>query len=330
MEGVGARLGRSSTRYGPATVFSGPVRKWKKRWVHVSPSNNHNNNNHSNQNHHHHHTNNNVNNVVNGSTANGNNGSHLLLFKWTPLTQRDGSNNNSNVNGNSSTSNGEKSSAKDDATPEEPPRRKFKYIPVFFMLIFCGSNVAGFEALFGRLPDYKALRPFRTEYDVQVEGHEIALSLCHASKLGLVKTVVVCSLSKTFVVFVFGFLFPSDLCAPWMHDDLGCLTMQIAVLEEQKQALENEAAEIPDNEAKPADTDPNTVEPTPRTDGFDEKPDINDVPMEENQDDGQIVRQDLNESTLDLSLGLTAHDGDSDSKTDQTRDGKLERLNSSR
>ncbi|KAL5775221.1 hypothetical protein ACOSP7_012778 [Xanthoceras sorbifolium] len=233
MEGVGARLGRSSTRYGPATVFSGPVRKWKKRWVHVSPSNNHNNNNHSNQNHHHHHTNNNVNNVVNGSTANGNNGSHLLLFKWTPLTQRDGSNNNSNVNGNSSTSNGEKSSAKDDATPEEPPRRKFKYIP-------------------------------------------------------------------------------------------------IAVLEEQKQALENEAAEIPDNEAKPADTDPNTVEPTPRTDGFDEKPDINDVPMEENQDDGQIVRQDLNESTLDLSLGLTAHDGDSDSKTDQTRDGKLERLNSSR
>uniref|UniRef100_A0A1D1ZAJ3 Protein CONTINUOUS VASCULAR RING 1 n=1 Tax=Anthurium amnicola TaxID=1678845 RepID=A0A1D1ZAJ3_9ARAE len=36
MEGVGARLGRSSTRYGPVTVFSGPVRRWKKRWVHVS------------------------------------------------------------------------------------------------------------------------------------------------------------------------------------------------------------------------------------------------------------------------------------------------------
>ncbi|KAF2530928.1 hypothetical protein F2Q70_00032891 [Brassica cretica] len=39
MEGVGGRLGRSSTRYGgPATVFTGPVRKWKKKWVHVSPS----------------------------------------------------------------------------------------------------------------------------------------------------------------------------------------------------------------------------------------------------------------------------------------------------
>ncbi|TXG69691.1 hypothetical protein EZV62_004626 [Acer yangbiense] len=226
MEGVGARLGRSSTRYGPATVFSGPVRKWKKRWIHVSPSNN--NNNHSNQNHHHHHNNNNV---VNGSTANGNNGSHLLLYKWTPLIQKDGSINNSNGNVNS---NGEKSSAKEDTTPEEePPRRKFKYIP-------------------------------------------------------------------------------------------------IAVLEEQKKASEIEAVENPDNEVKPADTEANTAEPTPRTGGFDEKPDINDVPMEENQDDGQIVRQDLNESTLDLSLGLKAHDGDSDSKTDQTRDGKLERLNSNR
>ncbi|KAK3218900.1 hypothetical protein Dsin_012870 [Dipteronia sinensis] len=178
MEGVGARLGRSSTRYGPTTVFSGPVRKWKKRWIHVSPSNN--NNNHSNQNHHHH----NNNNVVNGSTANGNNGSHLLLYKWTPLIQKDGSNNNSNGNVNS---NGEKSSAKDDTTPEEePPRRKFKYIP-------------------------------------------------------------------------------------------------IAVLEEQKKASEIEAAENPGNEAKPADTEANTAEPIPRTGGFGEKPDINDVPMEENQ-----------------------------------------------
>ncbi|KAK2653017.1 hypothetical protein Ddye_012873 [Dipteronia dyeriana] len=228
MEGVGARQGRSSSRYGPPTVFSGPVRKWKKRWIHVSPSNI-NNNNHSNQNHHHHHHNNN--NVVNGSTVNGNNGSHLLLYKWTPLIQKDGSNNNSNGNVNS---NGEKSSAKDDMTPEEePPRRKFKYIP-------------------------------------------------------------------------------------------------IAVLEEQKKASEIEAAENPNNEAKPADTEANTAEPTHRTCGFDEKPDINDVPMEENQDNGQIVRQDLNESTLDLSLGLKAHKGDSNSKTNQTRDGKLERLNSNR
>lgn len=35
------------------------------------------------------------------------------------------------------------------------------------------------------------------------------------------------------------------------------------------------------------------------------------------QDEEKIVRQDLNES-LDLSLGLKAHEGDSDSKADQT------------
>lgn len=34
METAGTRMGsRSSTRYGPASVFSGPVRKWKKRWI---------------------------------------------------------------------------------------------------------------------------------------------------------------------------------------------------------------------------------------------------------------------------------------------------------
>ncbi|KAF2285711.1 hypothetical protein GH714_007322 [Hevea brasiliensis] len=41
MEGVGSRLGRASSRYGPsatAAVFNGPVRKWRKKWVHVSPS----------------------------------------------------------------------------------------------------------------------------------------------------------------------------------------------------------------------------------------------------------------------------------------------------
>ncbi|KAJ4975284.1 hypothetical protein NE237_000390 [Protea cynaroides] len=107
MEGVGARLGRSSTRYGPATVFTGPVRKWKKKWIHVSPSNTANN--HSSQ----------------SNGANGNNGSHLLLYKWTPLSQ---SNNN----------NGDKTTAKDEnaaaaaatAASEEPPRRKFRYVPI--------------------------------------------------------------------------------------------------------------------------------------------------------------------------------------------------------
>ncbi|XP_039044048.1 putative uncharacterized protein DDB_G0280071 [Hibiscus syriacus] len=114
MEGVLARFGRSSTRYGPATVFTGPVRKWKKKWVHVSPSNtgNSNNNNPSqNKNNNHHSTN---------GISNGNNGSHLVLFKWTPLSQSQ--NNYSSTN---------YSSMEDDvATPGEPPRRKFKYIPI--------------------------------------------------------------------------------------------------------------------------------------------------------------------------------------------------------
>ncbi|XVF27983.1 hypothetical protein REPUB_Repub14bG0156400 [Reevesia pubescens] len=213
MEGVGARLGRSSTRYGPATVFTGPVRKWKKKWVHVSPSNSgSSNNNNQSQNH-----------LTNG-TSNGNNGSHLVLFKWTPISQSQ--NNNNNGNNNSSPS-------KDDAVaaPEEPARRKFRYIP-------------------------------------------------------------------------------------------------IAVLEEQKkEAEENEAAENVDDEAKPSETDHSAAEPTSRNDGLDEKPDINDVPMEESEEDNKIVRQDLNESTLDLSLGLTAHDGESGSKTN--RDGQLERVKSS-
>lgn len=208
MEGVGARLGRSSTRYGPATVFTGPVRKWKKKWVHVTPPNG------ASSNHHHHHHNS----ATTNGNANGNNGSHLLLYKWTPITQSQ--NNNSNNNGGS---------AKNEATPaEEPLKRKFKYVP-------------------------------------------------------------------------------------------------IAVLEELKdEAAEQVDVEVED-EPRPSETDPEAAEPNSKTDGFDEKPDINDVPMEENQatDDNPLGRQDLNESTLDLSLGLKSHDGenDSDLRTDQTKDG---------
>lgn len=191
-------------------MFNGPVRKWKKSWVHVSPSNN---SNHS-QNHHIHATAN--------ATTNGNNGSHLLLYKWTPLTQSNKDNAN---NSNGDNTNGDKNSLKEDAAPlpEEPPRRKFKYIPVY-------------------------------------------------------------------------------------------------LLEEQKK----EAAEKAEDEAKLSDT-----EPIAKGDGFNEKPDINDVPMEETQDDSQVVRQDLNESTLDLSLGLKSHDDDFDSEPDRSKDGQLERLNSS-
>ncbi|XP_058723733.1 uncharacterized protein LOC131595407 [Vicia villosa] len=209
MEGVGARLGRSSTRYGPATVFTGPVRKWKKKWVHVSPSSaSANSNNNTNHNH--------------GSSNNGNNnGSHLLLYKWTPITQSQNTNNNG--------SNGNVKDAQIEPV-EEPPRRKFKYVPV-------------------------------------------------------------------------------------------------AVLEEQK----NEAAEIDEvaekveDESNPVEADSSAAEPTSKNEILDEKPDINDVPMEESepQDKNQVVRQDLNES-LDLSLGLTSHDeeNDSDSKTNQTTEGQ--------
>ncbi|KAG6695469.1 hypothetical protein I3843_09G099900 [Carya illinoinensis] len=199
MEGVGARLGRSSTRYGPATVFNGAVRKWKKKWVHVAPSNSAASNNTTTTTNHSHQIHN-QNNKSNGTT-NGNNGSHLLLYKWTPITQSNNGNN----------SNGDKNSGKDDeaAAPQEPPRRKFKYIP-------------------------------------------------------------------------------------------------IAVLEEQKnEDAENEAAEKVDDDSKSIDT-----ESTPRGDILDEKPDINDLPMEESKENNQVVCQDLNESTLDLSLGLKGHDGD--------------------
>ncbi|KAK7332389.1 hypothetical protein VNO80_29140 [Phaseolus coccineus] len=210
MEGVGARLGRSSTRYGPATVFTGPVRKWKKKWVHVAPSSA-SSNSHTNHNHNHTHS---------------SNASHLLLYKWTPITQSHNTNNNNNSN--SATANG---NAKDvpPEQPEEPPRRKFKYVPV-------------------------------------------------------------------------------------------------ALLEEQRnEAAENEAAEKVD-ESKPIDADSGAAEPARKNETLDEKPDINDVPMEESQSQykNQVVRQDLNESTLDLSLGLTSHEDehDSDSKTNQTRDGQ--------
>ncbi|CAI8590571.1 unnamed protein product [Vicia faba] len=209
MEGVGGRLGRSSTRYGPATVFTGPVRKWKKKWVHVSPSSaSSNSNNNTNHNH--------------GSSNNGNNnGSHLLLYKWTPITQ--------SQNGNNNGSNGSVKDAPLEPV-EEPPRRKFKYIPV-------------------------------------------------------------------------------------------------AALEEQKnEATEiDEVAEKVEDESNPVEADSSAAEPTSKNEILDEKPDINDVPIEESepQDKNQVVRQDLNES-LDLSLGLTSHDedNDSDSKTNQTTDGQ--------
>lgn len=184
---MGARFGRSSTRYGPTpTVFTGPVRKWHKKWVHVAPTSN--NTNTPSSNHHHKQS--------NGS--NGNNGSsHLLFFKWAPV--------------------GHNGDAKEDAV-EEPRRRKFRYVPV-------------------------------------------------------------------------------------------------AVLEEQhNEAAEKEIDEKGEDDAKPNDANPDSVEPTPKNDGLDEKPDINDVPMEENQDADDVpsTRQDLNRN---LSFNLNSNDGDPESDT---------------
>ncbi|XP_052202662.1 uncharacterized protein LOC127808251 [Diospyros lotus] len=201
MEGVGARLGRSSSRYAPApAVFNGPVRKWKKKWVHVvssSAGNNGSSYNPNPQTANH-----------NGTIVNGNNGSHLLLYKWTPVTQPQNNDNSKNSIADHSSTKDAAAATGSASADEEPPRRKFKYIP-------------------------------------------------------------------------------------------------IVVLEEQKiEALENEAAEKVVNEAKPNDTDSNTAQPTSKSDGLGEKPDINDLPMEENQalNDNPLARQDLNESTLDLSL----------------------------
>ncbi|CAA3023941.1 Hypothetical predicted protein [Olea europaea subsp. europaea] len=196
MEGVGARLGRSSTRYAPATVFTGPVRKWKKKWIHVTPSS-------SNQTE--------ANRRVNGV----NNTSHLLLYKWTPITPNQDKENNGN-DGNNESKNYSKD---DDASVEEPPKRKFKYIP-------------------------------------------------------------------------------------------------IAVLEEQM----NEYSDQLEDEAKTTESDTNTVEATSKNDGHDEKPDINDVPIDDTQapEENAVERRDLNKTPLDLSLGLKASDGEneSNSKTD--------------
>ncbi|CAA6670145.1 unnamed protein product [Spirodela intermedia] len=103
MEGVGARLGRSSTRYGPAAVFSGPVRKWKKRWVQVANPNGGA-----------------ASHAGNGSGG-GNSSSHLVLYKWTPTS--------SQSNASVAAAGGLAVAGKVSAT-EESPRRKFRYVPV--------------------------------------------------------------------------------------------------------------------------------------------------------------------------------------------------------
>lgn len=53
------------------------------------------------------------------------------------------------------------------------------------------------------------------------------------------------------------------------------------MLEEPKKEEEENTDD--DDEAKPVESDENTGEQASKSDGNDEKPDINDVPMEENQ-----------------------------------------------
>uniref|UniRef100_A0A1J3FCI7 Uncharacterized protein n=1 Tax=Noccaea caerulescens TaxID=107243 RepID=A0A1J3FCI7_NOCCA len=102
MEGVGSRLSRTSSRYsGPAAtaVFSGRVRKWKKKWIRVSTSSV---------------------GVFRASKSNGRNNNsgnsphHLLLHKWTPLPSATATASDANGSGDT----------------EEPPKRRFRYAPV--------------------------------------------------------------------------------------------------------------------------------------------------------------------------------------------------------
>ncbi|XWS09749.1 hypothetical protein CRYUN_Cryun39dG0016000 [Craigia yunnanensis] len=101
MEGMGStRLGRASARYGSTAVFNGPVRKWKKKWVHVSPSST----------------------VKHSQSYRNNDGNSsaitsILLCRWTPLSSAD--------SGSFAAA-----SAVDDEDEEQPPKRKFRYTPV--------------------------------------------------------------------------------------------------------------------------------------------------------------------------------------------------------
>ncbi|CAM0911336.1 unnamed protein product [Alopecurus aequalis] len=72
MEGVGARLGRSSARYGPATTFTGPVRKWRKEWIPIAAATA------------------TATPAAVSSTGTGSRGNNLVLFKWTPLNGTNG------------------------------------------------------------------------------------------------------------------------------------------------------------------------------------------------------------------------------------------------
>ncbi|XP_071730243.1 uncharacterized protein [Rutidosis leptorrhynchoides] len=94
MEGIGSRTGRPSSRYGSTPVFTGPVRRWQKQWVHVSSSS-------SSVTYNHHNSNSNNNNDV----------SAVRIRRWTPIPA-------------------DKPAGDSDSVPEERPRRKLRYAPI--------------------------------------------------------------------------------------------------------------------------------------------------------------------------------------------------------
>ncbi|KAG8087072.1 hypothetical protein GUJ93_ZPchr0010g8411 [Zizania palustris] len=117
MEGVGARLGRTSARYGPATTFTGPVRKWRKEWVPVAAA------------------------AASATAAaaaaaaaaslatgtgsgGGYRGNSLVLFKWTPLS------------GSNGAGDGEQASAAGAAEEEKATRRRWFDLGVLFGIRF--------------------------------------------------------------------------------------------------------------------------------------------------------------------------------------------------
>ncbi|KAL8239203.1 hypothetical protein R6Q59_015770 [Mikania micrantha] len=94
MEGIGSRTGRPSSRYGSASVFTGPVRRWQKQWVHVSSSvPSHNQSNRS------------------TSNTTTNNISSVRIRRWTPVPSA-------------------QSGGDSESVTEERPRRKLRYAPI--------------------------------------------------------------------------------------------------------------------------------------------------------------------------------------------------------
>lgn len=142
MEGVGARLGRTSARYGPATTFTGPVRKWRKEWIPVAAAAAASNATAG--------ANGGAASSTSAGSGSGSRGNNLLLFKWTPVN---------GANGGGGGGDGEQQAA----TVETATRRR-RYVPVRFLdkncwlssVDFSGAawvricNIIGSLAYFGR------------------------------------------------------------------------------------------------------------------------------------------------------------------------------------